>query len=73
MSDELTSHPVRLPLHTTCPFCGQVADKTDWLPPPGYDPILREYVCSHCHYAWYHVPKHGIPFPTPADIFKPSE
>ncbi|MBA7706771.1 hypothetical protein ES703_115628 [subsurface metagenome] len=46
-----------LPEHSRCPNCWDEADMTSFRPPPGFDPAMREYNCSHCGYEWYHIPK----------------
>lgn len=73
MSEKVTPDHPQLPEYSTCPNCGQLATKTEWRPAPGIDPIMRVYECSLCHYAWYHIPKHSLPFPTPGGLFKTTE
>lgn len=38
---------------TTCPDCGERALKTDWMPPDGYDPTLRQFRCTKCELEIY--------------------
>lgn len=47
-----------LPDHPHCPECGGTAPVIDWLPEPGFDPAMRQYKCSDCHYEFYLIPKH---------------
>jgi len=37
----------------TCPSCQEIAKKTDWLPPRGYDPHMRMFKCSKCQLEIY--------------------
>jgi len=41
-----------------CPKCGQKLKKTDRLPPKGYDPRMKQFVCPLGHYTVYKAPKH---------------
>lgn len=35
-------------IRTPCIECGGDAMKTNWLPPAGYDPYLRQFRCVKC-------------------------
>ena len=32
-----------------CPECGELAERTPWVPDKGYDPTLVEYTCKKGH------------------------
>ena len=36
-----------------CPRCGGWGRKSNWLPPPGMDARMRNYICPRCHFVWY--------------------
>lgn len=37
----------------TCPDCQQDARLTNWKPPIGYDPAMRQYQCPECGNEFY--------------------
>ncbi len=45
------------PQYKKCPRCLALAALTAWKPTKGYDPLMREYKCSHCGYCWNEVPR----------------
>lgn len=34
-------------------YCGAKMKQTNWLPPKGFDPRLREFECPRCHNKQY--------------------
>lgn len=38
-----------------CPGCGGIGDPTDWIPPPGHDPMMRQFKCRSC-WAYFYYP-----------------
>lgn len=42
-----------------CPECGGTSDPTGWLPIPGNDPMMREFICRDCHYEFYYIVPDG--------------
>lgn len=55
----MSAYEYILPLHRDCPNCGFTATMTDFRPDPGYDPRMREYECTICHYTWFYI-QHNV-------------
>jgi len=36
-----------------CPICLNLAVRTNWLPPSGMEPFLREYKCAECRRSFF--------------------
>lgn len=52
--------------HIKCPDCLGQCRRTDWLPPEGLHPQLRQFYCDRCRKSWYFkLPKIHTPTLTP--------
>ena len=42
-----------------CPGCKGTGDPTDWIPPAGHDPMMRQFMCRSCHAYFYSTAEDG--------------
>lgn len=42
-----------------CPECGGTGDPTAWIPPPGYDGLMRQFICRSCHAKFFYTVPDG--------------